>query len=72
MPPAAASARLLRQDMTARFDAADRIDNVLANEPTESSDAAEPMLPIDSTEPMLPIESAEFAEQIDSTELRER
>jgi hypothetical protein len=65
-------ARLLRQDISERDEAADSTASRLANEPIDSTEPAEPIDPIDSTEPIEPIESTEPVEQIDSSEFCER
>jgi hypothetical protein len=58
--------------MTAKRDAPDMIDAMLANDPMLRTDAADPMLPMLSTDPTDPIDRNEWDEPMLRAELRER
>jgi hypothetical protein len=70
--PAAPTARFARQLMTAKRDAPDMIEAMLAKDPMLRTDAADPMLPTLSTEPTDPMDRNEFADPMLRAELRER
>lgn len=65
-------ARIPRQLITLRVEAADMIDSIDAAEPIDRNDAAEPMLPMERTDPTLPMERKELREAMLSTLRSER
>jgi hypothetical protein len=64
--------RVDRQLMTAKREAPDMIEAMLANDPMLRSDAADPMLPMLSTDPTEPIDRNEFADPMLRALLRDR